>query len=533
MNESGNAWNDLHGAGAMEFPSGDRGTVELFAYCDRLSYARGEVVRLMVHTTRRTFDVEVLLDGEQPVPVFARAGLGGQIQATPLDAYQRGCGWQDTLEIPIAREWPSGFYLIRLTVADSDGHPHSREGGFVVRPGHEGEARRRLLLVMATCTYAAYNDWGGANAYRRVIGGKSIDGGAPRLSLDRPWARGHLRLPPDAPRHTDVPDLPPHSPPRYPYIEWALTHGFTRHYCDAGWAYYDRHFWNWAKSTGYEIDLLTQHDLHEQRDLMMRYQAMVMVGHDEYWTWEMRDAVDDFVKQGGNLARFAGNFLWQVRLEGAGRVQVCYKNPMLDPLFQSERASRTTTYWDASCIGRPAACTMGLTGAAGIYSRFGAVMPRASGGCTVYRPNHWAFAGTDLYYGDVFGGAPARIASYEVDGVDYTFRDGLPYPTCKDAAPAELEILAMAPAARGELRRHQGLLNAPLHEVESLLQRVPPFYDLPADGIERGAGMIAILESGRGTIFNAGYSEWISGLLHHDFFVEKITRNVLDRLLTN
>jgi hypothetical protein len=514
----------------MEFPSGDRTKAEIFAYCDRVSYAHGEAVRLMVHTTLRTFDAEVFLDGEPPVSVYARTGLGGRIQQTPADAYERGCGWQDALEIPIAKEWPSGFYLIRLTVTAA-GQRHFSEAGFVVRPSLDCDARRRLLLVLTTGTYAAYNDWGGANAYRRVTAGKSFDGGAPRLSLDRPWARGFLRLPLDAPRHTDIPDLPPHSPPRYPYIDWALTHGFSRHYCDAGWAYYERHFWNWAKSAGYEIDLLTQHDLHEQRELPMRYPTMVIVGHDEYWTWEMRDAVDDFVHHGGHLARFAGNFLWQVRLEGAGRVQVCYKNPTQDPVFQSERASRTTTYWDARCIGRPAAATMGLTGAAGIYSRFGAVMPRASGGYTVYRPEHWVFSGTDLYYGDVFGGAPARIASYEVDGVDYTFRDGLPYPTFKDAAPADLEILAMVPAARGELKRHEGLLNAPLPEVESLMRRVPPFYELPPGGIERGAGMIAIFESGAGTVFNAGCSEWISGLLQRDFYVEQITHNVLNRFL--
>ena len=64
------------------------------------------------------------------------------------------------------------------------------------------------------------------------------------------------------------------------------------------------------------------------------------------------------------------------------------------------------------------------------------------------------FDKTDLYYGDIFG-AEARIFAYEVDGLHYTFRDGLPYPTGLDGAPSAIEILAMAPAVLAE-GRHDG-----------------------------------------------------------------------------
>lgn len=45
----------------------------------------------------------------------------------------------------------------------------------------------------------------------------------------------------------------------------------------------------------------------------------------EYWSWEMRDAVDTFTAAGGMVARLAGNFFWQVRFEDDGATQVCYK----------------------------------------------------------------------------------------------------------------------------------------------------------------------------------------------------------------
>lgn len=530
MTDSRNVWSALEGAGAVEFPSGDKSRTEIYGYCDQLSYVAGDTVHLKVHTTAPAFDVEVICDGAAARTVLTRSGVTGCLQSTPETAYEHGCGWEDSLTFPVQQDWPSGFYLIRLTAVGADGMRLSADAAFVVRP-HPGVPAGQLLMILTTGTYVAYNDWGGANAYRRVVSGKSVDLPAPRLSLDRPWARGFLSLPPDAPRHTDVPDLPPHSPPRYPFFEWALTHGYSRHYSDAGWAYYERPFWNWAQSAGYRLDMITQHDLHEHRELLARYRAIVVVGHDEYWTWEMRDAVDDFVSRGGRLARFGGNFIWQVRLEEAGRVQVCYKYAALDPVFGTDRESRTTTYWDARCVGRPGAATMGLSGLGGIYARFGATTPRASGGYTVYRPDHWVFAGTDLYYGDVFGAAPARIASFEVDGVDYTFRDGLPYPTHRDGAPADLEILAMVPAARGELPRHEGLLNGPLSEAALLLDNVPCMYDLPAGSIERGAGMVAVFRNGKGMVFNGGCAEWVSGLMHRDYFVERVTRNVLDRFL--
>ena len=245
----------------------------------------------------------------------------------------------------------------------------------------------------------------------------------------------------------------------------------------------------------------------------------------------MRDAIEAFVNGGGRVARFAANFIWQVRLEGDGQIQVCYKNPAADPR-RSELPSRATTYWDAKIVNRPAAATFGLSGTGGVYVRFGAADPRASGGYTVYRPDHWVFAGTDLYYGDVFGAAPSRILAFEVDGVDYTFRHGLPYLTHADGAPQSLEILAMAPAARGEHNRHGALVNAPLEEMMGLLAVAPPFYDIPADALEYGAAMMSTMTAGAGEVFNAGCCEWVSGLIRHDEVVTRITKNVLDRFLS-
>ncbi len=64
-----------------------------------------------------------------------------------------------------------------------------------------------------------------------------------------------------------------------------------------------------------------------------------------------------------------------------------------------------------------------------------------SGGSTIYRSKHWAFADADLCCGDVIGGSVPLIGS-GVDGVDNTFRYGLPCPPGEDGGPMNLAIPA-------------------------------------------------------------------------------------------
>src|SRR5204862_1523192 len=63
-----------------------------------------------------------------------------------------------------------------------------------------------------------------------------------------------------------------------------------------------------------------------------------------------------------------------------------------------------------------------------------------------WRPEHWAFAGTGLRYGDLLG-AEHGVVGYEADGCELTLgEDGLPVPTHRDGTPEGFEILATSPA---------------------------------------------------------------------------------------
>lgn len=510
-----------------EMPSGAPDAEEIWVYADRYSYAPGETVNLHVHTTADRYELEVIRDGVKPERVLLLSDRPGRRQTTPPDSYAAGCGWDVTNTFQIPADWRPGFYLVLVRFTDRAGAPFEREGFFVVRAERPSAP---AVLLLTTSTMTAYNDWGGANHYRGLSEDPRNDIHSPVLSTLRPIARGMCKLPPGAPREGHQAPPAQFAPPRYRAKEWARLTGRSRHYASAFWATYERHFVVWAEREGYELDYLTQQDLDRSPECLDGYECVVIVGHDEYWSWRMRDALDRFLDNGGNLARFGGNFEWQVRLEENGTRQLCYKSRAADPV---DDPRYTTIMWDHPAIGRPAAQTMGLTGMAGIYTRYGVATPRSSGGFTVYRPDHWVFDGTDLYYGDVLGGAPVCVVAFEVDGVDYTFHKGLPYPTHADGAPTSLEILAMAPAVVGEVDRWNGTeaINGP--EYEYLEQVAEQFGDeIPEYLRDRryGAGMIGVCRRGDGTIVNIGTTDWVSGLDHRDPFVERITHNVLRRL---
>lgn len=319
---------------------------------------------------------------------------------------------------------------------------------------------------------------------------------------------------------------------RYPYMEWAYAYGYSKKYASAGWASYERHFARWAEAKGYEFDVVTLHDLESEPELLSRYACAIFVGHDEYWSTTMRDAVDTFVITGGKAARFAGNFLWQIRIEDEGQQQICYKYTAdQDPLVGSDQAHLVTGAWEVDPVNRPGALTFGVNALRGVYAGLGNCIGRGAGGFTVYRPGHWAFDDAEIGYGDVVG-AQSRIFGYEVDGLDYRFEDGLPFATCTDGAVPEIEILAMGLATNIEANYNVWGETLYIGAADAAFKAKVLYGEVTSETLDactRGNGMIVSWKKGKGEIFTAATCEWVMGLTRGDNQVEKITQNVLNR----
>ena len=511
-------------------PSRSPEVLEIWAYTEKFTYRPGETVGLRVSTTAERWDLEIGRDGAKYELVLSDADLQGQHHDTPQDCSVEGCEWPVAYEFTIPQDWKPGGYLITLRARRGD--DAVEEHHLILVRGRPDQNAAPYVLVCATGTWVAYNCWGGSNAYEGITGPENNEF-SPVLSTQRPWTRGFCRLPDGAPR--GVPETPqaPGDMVRYPYMEWAYAYGYSKKYASAGWASYERHFARWAEAQGFDFDFATQHDLERDPDLLKRHACAVFVGHDEYWSSPMRDAVDSFLDGGGRVARFGGNFLWQIRLENEGRTQVCYKYNAneRDPLYGTERANLVTGPWDAAPVNRPGASTFAVNGLKGVYAGLGRCAGQGSGGFTVYRPRHWAFEGAHIGYGDVLG-SRSRILGYEVDGLDHVIEDGLPYPTGTDGADLSIEILALSPASNtepdfgvwGEIRYIGGEDTG--FKAQSLFGDSSPES---LERAERGNGVIASWKRGAGEVFTAATCEWVMGLARRDWQVEQVTHTVLKR----
>jgi hypothetical protein len=498
-----------------EAASPDPRRSQVWGYTDRLSYSAGDTLRLHLMSSAPLVEVTVLRDGRIPRTVLQRM-VGAGFSETPWDCSVRGCGWPERFSFRLPDDWPSGVYVIRLSV---DGH--SSDHMFVLR-AHQAQAG--TLFLLATGTWCAYNDWGGSNHYQGLTGPAGRDFAAV-VSIHRPWARGFVSWPADAPR---IPHRsPPLTRPRYPHMDYARGKGISKKYASSGWAAFERPFALWCDDEGIALDFATQHDLHADPGLLDHYDRVLIVGHDEYWTWEMRDHLESWIDKGGELARFAGNFFWQTRLSPDLTRQTCYKSRAAEDPVADRR--RLTTYWDAAVVGRPAAATLGLTGSAGVYAGWSRCAAQGAGGFAVYRPRHWSLRGTGLGYGDVLG-RDSTIFGYEVDGIDYEMRHGLPFAAPGTGLAGDLTIVGLSPATT--LARSDGPDDAdPFIGDDDARELAEVVYGEVSPGTlgraERGNGCMAEYRRGKGAVFNAGSCEWVAGLIRRDAQVEQVTRNVL------
>ncbi|MGW6780857.1 N,N-dimethylformamidase beta subunit family domain-containing protein [Brucella pseudogrignonensis] len=516
-----------------EYPGMDGPRGEIWCYTDAYSYLPGTTVHLQVSATASRFDIEIVRDGAVETTVFSKRGIDCKWQETPAQCSVVGCGWETTFSFKTEETWPSGAYRITLQAEGNDGQLIHCHHLFILRPV-AGRKPGRILQVAATGTWTAYNTWGGSNHYQGITGPNG-DQYATTVSIERPFCRGFALLPSDAPRVPLEFVTPPAAPPRYPHMEWAFANGYSKKYASSGWASYDSLFFRWAEREGFAIDLASQHELHLSPEILDGYDCVAFVGHDEYWTWEMRDAVDHYVDGGGRAARFAGNFMWQTRLEDDGKRQTCYKYRARaeDPVYRSADPRRTSGCWEATEAGRPAAETFGLNALRGLYVGWGGCAPRGVRGFPVYRPEHWAFAGTGIYYGDLLG-ADGHAFGYEVDGLDYVIRGGLPEPEEGSGAPDGLQILALGMSSLKEESADipaadQFLSDADAKFVADTL--IGDNGDAAVERIKRGCGMIVNFPRGKGEVFHAGSCEWVAALKRGDRMVERVTANVLNHYL--
>jgi hypothetical protein len=453
---------------------------EIEGYAESASVGPGETVRLHVSSASPRFNVEVYrmgwYGGAGARRVLEFRGMAGGRRAVPKPRPEDGlieCDWPVSCRVPVGLDWVSGVYLARLT-GSADGKQSFIP--FVVRErdGSRGARRAPILIQCSVNTWQAYNNWGGKSLYDF----NSFGGRATRVSFDRPYATST-----EAGQGAGAGE----------YL--SVTHGPRA----AGWEYC---FARWIERQGYDVAYATNVDVHESPELVLRRKAVLIVGHDEYWSRAMRDNVERARDKGVNLGIFASNVsYWQVRYEAstsglADRILFCAKEPDRDPVTNTERDRDLTVRFRNLHPARPEVSLVGMMMSAEDVEGDFTPVPEAR--------KHWIYQGTGIETGatkNVRG-----LLGYEVDR-----------SFAKDATWARFSPKGLVVLARAWVQ--------PLK-----LERLPTestIYAAPSGALVFAAGTMQ---------WSWGLDDWGAPKLraarrHPD--VERITKNVLARFLGN
>lgn len=263
--------------------------VGIWGYPDTYSYLPGQTMGLHVSASTPFFGLKVfhlrdwyatapeLLFEMTPRPIAQHQF--GPVAGNGSDDWQ----WASNAEVPVGN-WPSGIYVAQLGAYDKwPGEPvatHTIE--FVVKnPGATPAAR--ILYKLNLNTVQAYS--------------LGMQDGLPEIP---PFNRDYyVNVPPRGPRGYKLTF-------RRPVWSWAWNNKSVQ---------YDYAMVRWLEAQEYAADFCTDVDVHLDRnlDLLGRYDLLLSIGHDEYWSAEMRQNVEAFRDAGGNVAFLSGNTVcWRV-----------------------------------------------------------------------------------------------------------------------------------------------------------------------------------------------------------------------------
>lgn len=210
------------------------------------------------------------------------------------------CNWSTSYTVAVGNDWTSGLYVAKLTDSNISKQSHV---WFVVR---DDSSTSDILFQSSFTTLLAYNTYGGYSLYGfNSIGGQR----AFKVSYDRPFSMASIR-----PEETDS------------MIRW------------------ERNMVRWLESQGYNVSYVTNMDVQANPQMLRQHKVFLSVGHDEYWSLEERNALEQARDAGVNIAFFSANTgFWRVRFENgstgeANRTMVCYKeNWSQDPVAPTNK----------------------------------------------------------------------------------------------------------------------------------------------------------------------------------------------------
>lgn len=409
-------------------------------------------------------DRELIADlgfGEHEVGATAALLPDGDVSLLGVDWTARGFPGQ-----PITAPPRSGLYYV---------HVHTRSGQFTCFPWIVAPARPSspIAVLLPDLTWNAYNSFGGRSNYLFPSGLPPAPVVNRRQDLPRyvqpdanDWEADHY--PPLSFRRPD----PDNAIPLDEQVDGPISTRAGAHLAAADWR-----LLSWLERHGHSYDLYAESQLHRGEVPLDEYRVLILGCHPEYWSWPMFDAVRRWVfERSGRLMYLGGNGLnCEVELNPDDTMlvhngDVRKLGPMTGPEWSRFGNRRV-----------PEATLLGVG-----YDPRGLL---TAAPYEVIAPDHWAFAGTGVAAGDLFG---TKSLNARIPG-----------------------------GASG-------------HETDKISPNSPPGTELLARGRNAdggGAHIAYFATNSGGEVFSVGSIAFTSALLV-DRVVSGLTANVLRRFLS-
>lgn len=295
--------NQLAGNPASEWDVSGAGDLSIQGFATEVSVNRGQRVHFKIKTDASAYTISIYRLGYYG-GLGARYKGNGVVSATLPQTQPPAfedpatglvdCGtWNESGYWDVPSDAVSGYYIARLKRTDNNGASHIV---FIVR--NDGNTSD-LFFQASDATWQAYNAYGGNSLY---VGATSYPAGrAVKVSYNRPY--------------------------------------ITRN-GGGGGGYGEDFIFNaeypmikFLERNGYDVSYTSNMDIHKNGAEILNHKVFLSVGHDEYWSEEMRTAVENARTAGVHLAFFSGNEIyWKTRYENsadgsntADRTLVCYK----------------------------------------------------------------------------------------------------------------------------------------------------------------------------------------------------------------
>ena len=404
----------------------------------------GQTIPLYISTTAPTFTISAYrmgwYQGLMGRLIWTSPTISGKDQPTcpllsPSNTVECS-NWTPLWQLKVTSAFVPGDYLLKLVASNGGAQ-------YIPLTVIDPTSNAAVVVLNAVTDWQAYNAWGGYSLYH----GPASDwpNRATKVSFDRPYDYG-----------AGAGDFLGNELPMVALVE----------------------------KLGLNVTYVNSIFLEQHPSLTLNHNVLVSLGHDEYYSVTMRQALRNAVNHGRSLMFLGANAIFRrIRFAaspiGPDRIEINYRNPYQDPLFGKDNA-RVTANWPAFPDARPESLLIGIQ-----YECNPVNYPMV-----ITDPQSWIFKGSGLGYGSEI---PHLIGS-EFDGF-------LPY----SPHPANLEILANSPV---------------------LCRNQPYFSDMTYYSTPSGGGVFATGTNYWVASLNAGCPPFVG--LCPDPATDAITTNVIE-----